>query len=114
MNAFLLARKKVGPLELLPWTLTTQVAMQKLELSKFEETEQIAAIAWLQSREPEEVKAAIANGSAVEQIQAFSAWFPFALVKPVAEWCAEQNQMIEEGRVDVVSRDSGSSDAPGN
>jgi len=114
MSPFLLARKTVGPLELLPWTLTTQVAMQKLELSKLEETQQIAAIAWLQSRDPEAVEAAITNGTAQAEIEAFSRWFPFALVKPVAAWCAEQNAMIEDGRVDVVPRDSGSSDAPGN
>lgn len=102
MNPFFLKTTKVGPLELRPWTMTTQDAIDQLKLHELSEHKQVVACAWLQSREPEEVEQAIADGTALEDIAKFSKHFPLALAKGVAAWCREQIQCVDEGRVEVI------------
>jgi hypothetical protein len=115
MNPFLLSRKKIGPLDLRPWTLTTQQAIIALEFSDLSEMQQVAAMAWLQSRDEDEVEQAVANGTALDSIKQFAKALPLALLKPLADWCKEQNQAIEEGRVDVLAKPGISNDdAPKN
>jgi hypothetical protein len=115
MNPFFLKNTKVGPLELRPWTLTTQLAISQLELAKLSDQQQVIACAWLQSREPEEVEQAISDGTALNDIKAFARAFPLALAKPVAEWCQAQAEAVESGRVDILPQPSnGREDAPKN
>lgn len=102
MNPFFLKRTKVGPLELLPWTMTTQAAIHELKIGDWPEAEQVVACAWMQSREPEDVEQAISDGTAVAQIKEFKRYFPLALAKAVGEWCRQQSECIESGRVDVI------------
>jgi hypothetical protein len=114
MSPFFLKKTVIGPLELLPWTMTTQDAISKLNLGELSENKQIAACAWLQSRDPEDVEQAISDGTALEQIKAFGRWFPLALSKPVSEWCAIQSKCIEEGRIDILEKPGSKGDAPKN
>lgn len=115
MNPFLLARKRIGPLDLRPWTLTTQQAIIDLDFQSLTEMQQVAAMAWLQSRDEDEVEQAIANSTALNDIKRFAKQIPLALLKPLSEWCKEQNQAIEEGRVDVLAKPQISNDdAPKN
>lgn len=115
MNPFFLRNTQIGPLELRPWTMTTQLAINELDLIKLSDQRQVIACAWLQSREPEEVEQAISDGTAMSAIKAFTRAFPLALAKPVAEWCKSQADAVESGRVDVVPQPGGSrEDAPKN
>ena len=102
MNPFFLKTTKVGPLELRPWTLTTQKAIADLNVAEMSEPEQVAACAWMQSREPEDVEQAISDGTALEQIKAFARHFPLALAKQVGKWCRDQNETIESGKVEIM------------
>lgn len=102
MNPFFLKNTHVGPLELRPWTMTTQIAISELDLGKLSDQKQVIACAWLQSREPEEVEQAISDGTALSAIKAFTMSFPLALAKPVAEWCRAQAEAVESGRVDII------------
>lgn len=115
MNPFFLRNTQIGPLELRPWTMTTQLAINELDLIKLSDQRQVIACAWLQSREPEDVEQAISDGTAISAIKAFTRAFPLALAKPVAEWCKAQADAVESGRVDVVPQPGGSrEDAPKN
>jgi len=114
MSPFFLKKTIIGPLELLPWTMTTQDAIIKLKLGELSKPKQIAACAWLQSRDPEEVEQAISDGTAMDQIKTFGLWFPLALSKPVEDWCAVQSQCIEEGRIDVLEKPGSKGDTPKN
>jgi len=115
MNPFFLKNTKIGPLELRPWTMTTQFAISELELAKLSDREQITACAWLQSREPEEVEQAISDDTALAAIKAFTRAFPLALAKPVAEWCKRQAEAVESGRVEILPQPGSSrEDAPKN
>jgi hypothetical protein len=115
MNPFFLRNTQIGPLELRPWTMTTQLAINELDLIKLSDQRQVIACAWLQSREPEDVEQAISDGTAMSAIKAFTRAFPLALAKPVAEWCKTQADAVESGRVDVVPQPGGSrEDAPKN
>lgn len=102
MNPFFLKTTQVGPLELRPWTMTTQLAISELGIGKMTDQQQVIACAWLQSREPEDVEQAICDGTALSAIKAFTRCFPLALAKPVAEWCRSQADAVESGRVDVL------------
>ena len=115
MNPFFLKTTQVGPLELRPWTMTTQLAISELELAKLSDQKQVIACAWLQSREPEDVEQAISDGTALSAIKAFTRAFPLALAKPVAEWCKAQAEAVESGRVDVLPQPGKTrEDAPKN
>lgn len=114
MNPFFLKNTVIGPLELRPWTMTTQDAIAELALEKMSEADQVIACAWMQSIDPEAVEHAIADGVAMDRIRDFRRSFPLALAKPVAEWCKAQAEMIEQGRVDVLPQPGGRSDAPKN
>lgn len=115
MNPFFLKPTQVGPLELRPWTLTTQLAISELELGKLTDQQQVIACAWLQSREPEDVEQAISDGTAMADIKAFTRSFPLALAKPVAEWCRAQAEAVEAGRVDILPQPGATrEDAPKN
>ena len=114
MNPFLLQPTEVGPLQLRPWTMTTQHAINALKMQDWEEQKQVVGCAWIQSREPREVKKAIADGTALQQIEEFDEWFPLALSKPLAEWFKAQVTCVEEGRVDVIPQPGGRTDAPKN
>jgi hypothetical protein len=114
MNPFFLKNTIVGPLELRPWTVTTQLAISELELAKLSDQHQVIACAWLQSREPEEVEQAISDGTAMGAIKAFTRAFPLALSKPVAEWCREQAEAVESSRVDIIPQSGGRTDTPKN
>jgi hypothetical protein len=114
MNPFFLKNTIIGPLELRPWTVTTQFAIAELELAKRSDQEQVIACAWLQSREPEEVEQAISDKTALKAIKAFTRAFPLALAKPVAEWCRAQAEAVEEGRVEVIPQPGGRTDQPKN
>ena len=115
MNPFFLKNTQVGPLELRPWTMTTQLAINELDLIKLSDQKQVIACAWLQSREPEDVEQAISDGTALGAIKAFTRAFPLALAKPVAEWCRAQAEAVESGRVDVVPQPGGTrEDTPKN
>jgi hypothetical protein len=114
MNPFFLKNTVIGPLELRPWTLTTQMAIMELGLSEMSDQEQVVAVAWMQSREPEEVEQAISDKTATAAIKAFSRAFPLALAKPVAEWCRAQAEAVETGRVEVIPQPGGRTDQPKN
>ncbi len=114
MNPFFLKNTTIGPLELRPWTLTTQLAITELELAKLNDQQQVIACAWLQSREPEEVEQAISDKTALDQIKAFMRAFPLALAKPVADWCRAQAEAVESGRVEVMQQPGGRTDTPKN
>lgn len=115
MNPFFLKNTQVGPLELRPWTLTTQKAISALGVAQMTEQEQVVACAWIQSRDPEDIEQAISNGTALQEIKTFSLWFPLALAKPVAEWCRGQSAAVEAGQVDVLPQPGGTrEDAPKN
>jgi len=115
MNPFFLKNTKVGPLELRPWTMTTQTAIIELDLAKLSDQQQVIACAWLQSRDPEEVEQAISDGAALGAIKAFTRWFPMALAKPVTEWCRGQFEAVESGRVEVIPQLGGTrEDVPKN
>jgi hypothetical protein len=114
MNPFFLKNTVIGPLELRPWTLTTQLAIMELGLSTLTDQKQIIACAWLQSREPEEVEQAISDKTALDAIKAFTRAFPLALAKPVAEWCKSQADAVETGRVDIIPQPGGRTDQPKN
>lgn len=95
--------------------MTTQLAINELDLIKLSDQRQVIACAWLQSREPEDVEQAISDGTAMSAIKAFTRAFPLALAKPVAEWCKTQAEAVESGRVDVVPQPGGArEDAPKN
>lgn len=102
MNPFFLKNTQVGPLELRPWTLTTQKAITTLGIGAMSEQEQVAACAWLQSRDPEEVEQAICDETALDEIKKFARWFPLALAKPIGEWCRKQSAEVEAGQVEVM------------
>jgi hypothetical protein len=114
MNPFFLKNTVIGPLELRPWTLTTQMAIMELGLAAMTDQEQVVACAWMQSREPEEVEQAISDKTATASIKAFSRAFPLALAKPVAEWCRAQAEAVETGRVEVIPQPGGRTDQPKN
>lgn len=115
MNPFFLKNTMIGPLELRPWTLTTQMAIAELDLAKLSDQDQVIACAWLQSREPEQVEQAINDGTALSAIKAFTRAFPLALAKPVAEWCRQQAEAVEAGRVDILPQPGATrEDAPKN
>ena len=114
MNPFFLKNTVIGPLELRPWTLTTQLAIVELELSKLDDQRQVIACAWLQSRDPEEVEQSISDKTAMDSIKAFIRAFPLALAKPVADWCKAQAEAVEAGQVEVIQQPGGKSDAPKN
>lgn len=115
MSPFFLKNTVIGPLELRPWTLTTQLAISELGLAKLSDQQQVIACAWLQSREPEDVEQAISDGTALGAIKAFTRAFPLALAKPVAEWCQAQAEAVESGRVDILPQPkAGREDAPKN
>lgn len=115
MNPFFLKNTKVGPLELRPWTLTTQKAITVLGVGTMSEQDQVAACAWMQSRDPEEVEQAISDKTALEKIKTFARWFPLALAKPIGEWCREQSAEVEAGQVEVMPQPGTSrEDAPKN
>jgi hypothetical protein len=104
MNPFFLKNTQVGPLELRPWTLTTQKAIADLAIAEMSEQEQVVACAWIQSRDPEDVEQAISDGVALQEIKNFSRWFPLALAKPVADWCRGQSAAVEAGQVEVLQQ----------
>ena len=114
MSPFFLSNKKIGPLELRPWTMTTQDAIHELKLHELSDERQAIACAWIQSREPEEVEKEISEGTALESINNFRRHFPMGLIRPIAEWCREQVACVDEGRVDVIPQPGGKSDAPKN
>ena len=115
MSPFFLKPTQVGPLELRPWTFTTQMAIAELDLGKLSDQEQVIACAWLQCREPEEVEQSISDGTALAAIKAFTRAFPLALAKPVAEWCRAQAEAVETGRVEVLPQPGATrEDAPKN
>ena len=115
MNPFFLKNTQVGPLELRPWTMTTQLAITELDLAKLSDQQQVIACAWLQSREPEQVEQSISDGTALGAIKAFTRSFPLALAKPVAEWCKAQAESVESGRVEVIPQPGGTrEDVPKN
>ena len=110
MNPFFLVTTKVGPLELRPWTMTTQDAIDQLKLHELPEAKQVVACAWLQSRDPEEVEKEISDGTAMQSISEFSRHFPLALAKGVADWCRNQVKSVDEGRVEVIPQPGGKRD----
>ena len=115
MNPFFLKNTKVGPLELRPWTLTTQKAITALGVGAMSEQEQVAACAWIQSRDPEEVEQAISDKTALDSIKTFARWFPLALAKPIGEWCRAQSAEVEAGQVEVMPQPGTTrDDAPKN
>ena len=104
MNPFFLKNTQVGPLELRPWTLTTQKAIAALNIGAMTEHDQVAACAWLQSRDPEDVKQAISDGTAMDSINTFAMWFPLALAKPMGDWCRKQSAEVEAGQVEILTQ----------
>lgn len=113
-NPFILKPVKIGPLSLRPWTLLTQIAIAELGVGSWSEQRQLAAIAWMQSIEPDELEAALANDSALAAISDFTRSLPLPLVAAIGEWCTQQAQLVAEGRVDVVPRSQPDPKAPGN
>jgi hypothetical protein len=114
MNPFFLTTEKVGPLELRPWTFTTKEAIEALAECNFSESEQVTAIAWMQSRDPDEVIDAIANKTAEKEIRALKKRFPLALAKAVSDWCDRQRASIDSGQIEIIPRTDGRDDGPGN
>lgn len=95
--------------------MTTQKAITVLGIGAMSEQDQVAACAWIQSRDPEEVEQAISDKTALEQIKTFARWFPLALAKPIGEWCREQSAEVEAGQVEVMPQPGTTrEDAPKN
>ena len=114
MNPFLLQTTTVGPLELRSWTMTTQHAIKAMNVQEMPEERQVMACAWMQSQTPKELKASLANGTALAALDEFQDNFPMALSKPIAEWFKHQVECVNEGHVDVIPQSTGRSDTPKN
>lgn len=114
MNPFLLQTTTVGPLELRPWTMTTQHAITAMNVQDMPEARQVMACAWMQSQTPRDLRAALADGTALAQLEEFEDSFPMALSKPIAEWFKHQVECVNDGRVDVIPQSTGRSDTPKN
>ena len=114
MNPFLLASEKVGGIEVRPFSLITQLAIDALSEYKFSRVEQAASLIWMQMRPPAEVKAAVTDGTIEAKVRALAEEMPLAYLKPIEDWAERQNQMIIEGRVDIIPRDSSGGSEPGN
>lgn len=104
MNPFQLSIENIGPLELRPWTLTTQIAIEALGEAQLTDAEQAIAMAWIQSREPSVVREALNSKTAIPQIREFAENFPLALLKDIGEWCKRQVELISASRVEMVQR----------
>jgi hypothetical protein len=113
MSPFLLANEKVGGIEVRPFSLTTQNAIDALSDCKFNRVEQAASLLWCQMREVDEVKAAITAGTLEQSIRDLAAQMPLAYLKPIEAWAERQNEMILSGQVEIISKDL-NSDEPGN
>lgn len=81
---------------------------------KFSEIQQMAAMAWMQSQEPEDLEKAVNDKSAEKKIKAFTRHFPMSLVRPVAEWCDRQNKLIAAGQIEIVPKGGTDPAQPGN
>jgi len=114
MNNFFLEEDIAG-LKLRPWSLTTRRAMLKIlgedqgEMTDEKIQRQIVAIAWMQSRPPEEVEQALLDETAAPQIDVFERNFPLAAFPLVAEWAAKQAKLVEASIVTVVPKPQKSS-----
>lgn len=102
--------ESVGGFKLRAWSLTTKKAMAsvvKLCEGKTDEDSiqhQIVAIAWMQSRPPEDVEQALWDGTAQSKIEEFERNFPLASFPAVAEWAGKQAKAIEAAIVHVVPK----------
>ena len=114
MNPFLLANEKVGGIEVRPFSVTTQLAIDALSECKFNRAEQAASLIWMQMRAPAEVRAAITDGTIEAKIRELAEQMPLAYLKPIEDWADRQNQMIIEGRVEIIPRESSGGSEPGN
>jgi len=114
MNPFLLASEKVGGIKVRPFSITTQLAIDALSECKFNRAEQAASLLWMQMRPPAEVKQAITDGTIEALVREMAEQMPLAYLKPIEDWAERQNQMIIEGRVDIIPRDSSGGSEPGN
>ena len=126
MTPFLQNSVEIDGLSLRPFTLRSRLNCMALGLTLFTETEggeltqqqieeQILALAWERSQPVGIVRKAIDDGTAWDQIHAFSDTLPLtALPKLVAEINRVASE-IKEATVQVIPRnDAVEKDAPGN
>ena len=114
MNPFLLANEKIGGIEVRPFSAVTELAIAALSDLKFTRLEQAASMLWMQMRPPAEVKQAISDGTIEAKVRALAEEMPLAYLRPVEDWAERQHQMILEGRVEIIPRESSGGAEPGN
>jgi hypothetical protein len=114
MNPFLLSTERIGAFEVRPFTLTTQNAIAALKHCEFNRTEQAASILWMQSRDESELKQAYTDGTIEQKIRSFAEIFPLVYTVAVEKWTEKQHQAIEEGRIEIIPRESSGGNEPGN
>jgi hypothetical protein len=114
MNPFLLSREKIGAFEVRPYTATTQNAIDSLSGCQFTRIQQAAAMLWIQSHDEDEVEIAYTDGTLEEKIRTFAKRFPYVYLLPVEKWMEKQTAAIEEGRIEIIPRESSSGSDPGN
>jgi hypothetical protein len=114
MNAFLLEPEIIGPFELKPWTFFTQSVVSQLSGCNFTEVEQMAAFAWIQSRDKSEVKKAIAKKTVEAEIKAFSEDIPLSVAKAISDWATRQSDLIQASQVEVIPKLNSDGDEPKN
>ena len=107
--------RKIAHLELLDWHFTTWEVM--MDLGTFEESpaRQAVAAAFMQSMPASVLHSKHELGTLKAEIEAFRVAFPLGALNDVIEWFTNQTKMVEERRVDVISRsNSVDEDAPKN
>lgn len=114
MNPFLLTNEKVGGIEVRPFSAVTQHGIDALSNCKFTRIEQAASLLWMQMRPAAEVKAAVTDGTIEAKVRELAEQMPLAYLKPIEDWAERQNQMIIEGRVEIIPRESSGGSEPGN
>jgi hypothetical protein len=113
IDPFLLANEKIGAIEVRPFSLITQRAIDSLSKFEFNRTEQAASMLWVQMREPAEVKAALTNGTLEKSVRDFAESMPLVYLIPIEQWVERQQEMIAAGRIEIIPRDTSTND-PGN
>jgi hypothetical protein len=114
MNPFLLSTERIGAFEVRPFTLTTQNAIDALSKCEFSRVQQAASILWMQSRDESEVEQAYTDGSIEQKIREFAKVFQLAYMVPVEAWTEKQNECINEGRIEIIPRETSGGNDPGN
>jgi len=105
---------RIGTLELRPWSMVTQEAIEALSLAELSVPRQALAVAYLQSIPAREVRESLERGTLRAEVESFSDEAPLAWLQPIVDWCTRETQVIAAARVDVVPQHKPDPKAPGN